>query len=769
MRTQRLLATLSLLSLLSGCGLVERFRGGDEDETGGEANEAGAAEEGEGQGEDQGEGAVAETTRSLAALTGPERFKHWSPQHAFLPSSTVVANAVSEDEILVATNDAHVGISKDGGETWEWVKAEEAVRDLAGYPGGPYVLLHEGAISISDEGLLWRRLPRYSPDSLIDVVAADIGLVAIGKNGGFVHITKDGSSGQAGWMPDKFKAKAVTELNGAVLAWSGKKGYGTTDGVTWTELEQLPPMPDGRTFLTSAGSCSIGKVGKRRGVVCKVSGTAHGIGEDFVVESKGVVSLTRDGGDTWITAKLPFKNANSIFGASGGPYYAVGNSGAIAISKDGGNTWVDQKWQESANLLDGVADGDNIVIVGAKGTLIYSTDGGDKWDYSVPPAGKNLSWVAKIDDRYVATDGRKYIASQNVVDWAETEAVETPGKPGSCEDDGPIDGEQCRYGVDTTTPEDMPEVRGLFFDDDIGVAVGDDALVAVTQDGGASWIEAHGFDLGRAGATAFSVAGEQVLVTDGSGLWTTSDAGASWVPGELLRNYKINDVHVSSEGLLVAAAKDEILRAKLDPKTWLPAQDEPIKGDWRSLYEVAGVLYAAGSRGELRRSEDGDTWAEVVTGIPSPVIDMAGEGQNVWATTAPTRKANNVLLRSEDGGAHFIVVQEMPGATDAPDLRVEGEAVMWADLVSRDQGQTWRREIERYFPGLIDVGDDSGMKITNLVYRYSSDRLYVVTGPGEHDWVRVDSAYTEGGVLECNPSSGCWMLASGALYRPLAK
>lgn len=767
MRTLLPLAPL-LLTLLPGCGLVERIRGIADDEAE-DTEDAGEAEADKEKVDAEVE-PVADTTPKIAPITGLDRFKHWAPRHAFLGAPTVVAQVISEQELIVATSDAHVGVSGDGGKTWRWTKASDAVRDVSGYPGGPYLVLHEGAISMSDDGLQWRRLARFSSDSLIDMVAADFGVVAIGKNGGFIHVGKDGSAGRGGLLPDKFKPKALLELNGAVLAWSGKSGYGTTDGVTWTELESLPAMAAGTGFLTSAGSCSIAKVGKRRGVACSVTGTAHGIGEEFAVENKGVVSLTRDGGESWVTAALPFKGANSIFGKPGGPYYAVGNAGAIAISKDGGATWVDQKWEESANLSDGIVDGNNVIIVGAKGTVIYSSNGGEKWDYATPPLTKNLTWIGKPDGNFVASDGRAFMSSSNGVEWTEIEAIELPASGGSC-DEGPESGEQCRYAANVTTPETMPEVRGLTFTGDVGLALGDDALVAVTTDGGGTWSSANGLDLGRYGATAFDLAAEQVLLTDGTKLIASPDAGATWVDGEMVRSYKINAVHVVTEGtaagMWLAAAKDEILAAKVSPALWLPAGSEQIKGDWRVIFEVGGVVYVSGSKGELRRSEDGNTWAEIVTGIPSPVIDMAGDGTTVWAATAPTRKNNNMLLRSEDGGQHFIVVQEMPGATEQPDLRVDGGAILWGDLTSRDLGKTWQRETERYFPGLVDTGD--GMQITNLVYRYGGDRLYVVTGEGENDWVRVDSAFTEGGSIQCDPKSGCWMLASGVLYRPLGQ
>jgi photosystem II stability/assembly factor-like uncharacterized protein len=758
MRTPSRLCSLALLISLAACGDDES------EETGGEASEAGEAEPGKDAQSDAEQPTPSEPTPSV---TGLDRFKHWVPRHAFLNTPTIVADVISAQELIVATLDAHIGVSKDGGQTWQWTKADDFVRDVTGYPGGPYVALHEGALSLSTDGISWRRLPRYGADSLIDVVAAEIGLVAIGKNGGFVHLNKDGTPGHDGALPDKFKPKAVTELNGAVLAWAGKRGYGTTDGVNWTELEAIPAMPDGKTFLTSAGSCTIGKVGQRRGVVCSVTGTAHGIGDEFAVENKGVVSLTRDGGETWQTSALPFKGANAIFGTAGGPYYAVGNGGAIAISKDGGETWVDQKWEESANLLDGIVDGQTIVIVGAGGTVIHSTNGGGKWDYAQPPAGKNLNWIGKSSGQFVASDGRSFITSANGVDWVEAEPVDTAGSVSDCDDDGPADNERCRWGASVSTPDTLPEVRGLAFDGDVGLALGDSALVAVTSDGGATWSSAHGLGLARFGATTYSVSGDKLLATDGTRLLTSTDAGATWVDGEMARKYAINSVHIAQNGMWFAATRDDVIAAKVDPKLWLPVSDEPLKGDWRSIFEVNGVVYVAGSKGQLLRSEDGNAWTFVETGIPSPVIAMVGDASEVWAVTAYSNKRNNMLLRSEDNGAHFILVGEVDSATDQPDLRVHEGALHLANMVSRDQGQSWTSETERYFPNLVDTHDGSGMQLTNLVYRYGKDRLYVVTGEGEHDWVRIDSAFNEGGVIRCDASSGCWMLAGGVLYRPL--
>ena len=45
----------------------------------------------------------------------------------------------------------------------------------------------------------------------------------------------------------------------------------------------------------------------------------------------------------------------------------------------------------------------------------------------------------------------------------------------------------------------------------------------------------------------------------------------------------------------------------------------------------------------------------------------------------------------------------------------------------------------------------------------------VVFGTSGHRGSSLDSAFNEGGVIRCDASSGCWMLASGVLYRPLGR
>ncbi|NVB36368.1 hypothetical protein G6O69_00900 [Pseudenhygromyxa sp. WMMC2535] len=762
-------AKLNLVPLALVASLTLACGDSDDAEDAPAAGETAAGEGDAGEGEAKAGEAEGEVAKAPAPppdpITGPDRFKRWSPLHAFMNAPIVVGEVISDDEAIVASKDGHVGLSVDGGASWRWTKADDRVVDVTGYSGGPYVVLYPGAISISDDGLRWRRLPRLSEDDLIDVLAAKIGVITIGKRGGWARYTREGEVGGAGWMPDKFKPKTLAELNGAVLAWSGRKGYGTTDGSAWTELEALPQLGDGRTYLTSAGSCSISKVGKAKGVVCSVSGTAFGIGEEFAVESRGAVALTRDSGESWISARLPvnFKSVGSIFGRPGGPYYAVGKGGAVALSKDG-SSWVDQRWQGSTDLTDGVIDGDNMVIVGAKGTLIYSNDGGKNWDYAEAPAGKNFNWVGAIGGNFLASDGRVFLTSADGTSWSETEAFELPGKLEPCDDDGPLDGEACRYDAEISTPEGLPNVRALTFDGEVGMAMGDDGLVALTRDGGAGWAAASGLALGRKGASAFDVVGDILVATNGSRLLTSLDGGGSWFDGEFVGKPRFNTVMVVSDKLRLAAGKNTLLAAKADSPVWLPVTEDLPAANWVALYQASGIVYAAASGGELLRSVGGSgEWEPVVTGISRPVIDLAAEGELVWIQVAGGRYDPPTLMYSEDGGRHFVLAGPSPSSRR---LKVRGGGVEVGGERSTDGGRSWTH-VDGYQPG-EELGDGKSLAVLSQ-YKADDQLALYSQAEGELERLLIVSAALRGGQLDCDPQSGCWMLASGVLYRPLGR
>ena len=155
---------------LLGCLLVLALACGEE------------ASEAEGEGEAADSAAASEPSGSPpasgtsppsgpAASAGLERFHHWSPLHAFVHTPVIAAEVIGEREAIVATKDSLVAVTGDGGQTWTWTRAPQPVVGVAGYAGGPYVLLHPTSLSLSSDGRVWQPHPRWANDVFIDVLA----------------------------------------------------------------------------------------------------------------------------------------------------------------------------------------------------------------------------------------------------------------------------------------------------------------------------------------------------------------------------------------------------------------------------------------------------------------------------------------------------------------------------------------------------------------------------------------------------------------------
>ena len=99
------------------------------------------------------------------------------------------------------------------------------------------------------------------------------------------------------------------------------------------------------------------------------------------------------------------------------------------------------------------------------------------------------------------------------------------------------------------------------------------------------------------------------------------------------------------------------------------------------------------------------------------------------------------------------------------ELELAGGTLVDDDLESKDFGATWTRRTDWYWPGSVEVGDGSGIRITNVSSYSGKDRFYVI-GSTKDDLTIVDSFYNKGGFLRCSGPSGCWMVAGGQLYHP---
>ncbi|MEE9386856.1 MAG: hypothetical protein V3V08_25855 [Nannocystaceae bacterium] len=708
-------------------------------------------------------------TRQRLILAG-EQYKRWIPVRPFVAAATVRGAPIDDQEAIVLTTDDHVGVTQDGGKTWAFSPHRHArVRDVAGYPEGPYVAAgSSGYVAISTDGANWRDLPRYTTDELSSVVAADAGIVAISKTGAFVHYEKDGSAGVSGRLPGKFRPTGLLlQFNGVLVATGRQGAYASGDGLEWTALESRVRLPEPNTATTRAGSCRLGKVGSRTGVICAVAGVAHGLPDDLIaIPGRGSISVSRDQGKTWDVSSLSREGIRprTVVGHANGPLVAVGREGLIATSSDDGRHWIESRVNETRDFRAARVDEDRIVVVGEGGAILSSTDRGQTWHTADVSPKSDYYAIEYHDPHYYASSRTGVISSRDAITWrtADRRHRATRAKTRRCKR-LPSEGQRCRYSRSSTTPRGLPDIRGLFFDGDRGLAVGDSSLVAYTKDGGFSWEISNGFGLSR--IRAFAARGPNVLVTDGRHIVVSSDAGAVFQRATRPSGAGIRVMHIATDGTAYAAGRAATLLRSRDKLTWEKVSTSARRSThYTAIFEVGAHLYLAGAEGSLWRSQDGEIWSAVNLGSGPRVQAMAGEGDMVLAVTIAKKRSGNLMLRSDDEGRHFYLMRELSHAGPVDNLSLTADLLRYRDRVSYDYGASWMPSTGAYWPGAVLLPDDSGLRLARFSSTRADDRLYIV-GDRPDQWLLIETPVRENAHLSCEPASGCWLVAAHAIYR----
>ncbi|EKT4524926.1 hypothetical protein QEM13_004259 [Pseudomonas putida] len=205
----------------------------------------------------------------------------------------------------------------------------------------------------------------------------------------------------------------------------------------------------------------------------------------------------------------------------------------------------------------------------------------------------------------------------------------------------------------------------FFLDDKRGWAVGHDAQVLASNDGGATWSKQFE-DLAREAPlldVAFLDAQHGFAVGAYGALLETTDGGQHWQDiGERLDNpdqLHLNAIaQVKDAGLFIVGEQGSMFRSSDNGQSWSVVQS-PYEG---SLFGVIGTTQARtlltyGLRGNLLRSTDfGDTWQ------PIPLKSARGPFEFGLASATLLEDGSLVLvgnsgsvLRSQDDGQSFSV------------------------------------------------------------------------------------------------------------------
>lgn len=198
-----------------------------------------------------------------------------------------------------------------------------------------------------------------------------------------------------------------------------------------------------------------------------------------------------------------------------------------------------------------------------------------------------------------------------------------------------------------------------------GWAVGHDALILATDDGGQSWSkqfedpqrEAPLLDVWfKDVSTGFAVGAYGTLLA-------TQDGGRHWQDiGERLDNedqYHLNGIaSVKDAGLFIVGEAGSMFRSPDDGQTW-----EKLEGPYQgSLFGVTGTaqastLLAFGLRGNLFRSTDfGDSWTQVTLAAARGPLEFGLANAALLADGSLVLVGNGgSVLRSTDDGRSFAV------------------------------------------------------------------------------------------------------------------
>ena len=208
----------------------------------------------------------------------------------------------------------------------------------------------------------------------------------------------------------------------------------------------------------------------------------------------------------------------------------------------------------------------------------------------------------------------------------------------------------------TPTPTRAVLTGVCFPDPQHGWAVGHDAVILHTEDGGRTWTKQYqGTDLQVSFLDVHFLDAQTGYVVGAYGQFlATADGGRTWTPRTILTDdYFLNRISAAADGTLYLAGEHgTLLRSSDHGETWQPIRTT-YDGSFYGILPLGGArVLAHGLRGSLFLSEDrGDTWQAVP------------QDQRVLFATAVRLRSGVIVVA---GQARSFAVSRDDGRTFAP-------------------------------------------------------------------------------------------------------
>lgn len=203
-------------------------------------------------------------------------------------------------------------------------------------------------------------------------------------------------------------------------------------------------------------------------------------------------------------------------------------------------------------------------------------------------------------------------------------------------------------------------------DGERGWAVGHDAIILQTQDGGRTWTQSwQGENLEDSFLDVCAVDATTVLAVGAYGFaMRSNDAGESWHPfSPQDDDSHLNRLTRAPDGrLYLAGERGTLLRSEDAGETWDPVPT-PYDGSFYGVLPLqSSALLAHGLRGHAYRSEDdGESWSPVETNSES-LLACAMETRTGTVLLAGQART---LLQSKDDAQRFAAPSAVPAPATA--------------------------------------------------------------------------------------------------------
>lgn len=257
-----------------------------------------------------------------------------------------------------------------------------------------------------------------------------------------------------------------------------------------------------------------------------------------------------------------------------GRMWAVGTNGKILHSEDRGQGWRMQRSTSHETLQDIAAwDARRAVAVGNEGVILTTSDAGLNWAPVQAPRSAISNKLMRVH------------ASQDGSAWA----VGSGGVLLRSRDYG-NSWQSAVQGEDTAW-------NGIAFNGARGCLVGEFGRVRVTDDGGERWASVDSKVKHSLMSVRFRDASHAVAVGLRGTVLVSDNAGASWVQAAKATDEDLFDLAWDGSQWIAVGDKGVVLVAGPDGGAWRPTRFAPEDRGWYTrVLPHAGKYYAAGSR-----------------------------------------------------------------------------------------------------------------------------------------------------------------------------